>query len=337
MKEINKEKLLNRLKELSLYAQTMGEKLTREFYREYKTNGDYSEKDIITVYPSWSNALEDALSRVTHDSDQVVMTHTNHPENKIIGKDVKEFYKVLVIPDVHIPFQDNKSVNTMIKFAEIYKPDHVIQLGDLVDFYKLSQYMKSPGRGSTVQQELNKAHNLLSLIKSRSNAKYMTLLTGNHEDRLHKYLCNKAPALTELDALKLENLLKLQAIDCQLIPSTSFYRINNVYFTHGEFCNVFSSLKHMNKYNETIIHGHTHVVKSTMARYLNKTIEAWEIGCLASMDTSEEYVKMPNWQHAFATVEFLGSDYWIRPHHIRNNRVSINGQVVEGDSSDPTK
>lgn len=341
MKEISKEKLVERLKELSVYANSISEKLTRDFYRKYKTPTDYTESEILGLFATWSEALTYALERITPKMDEQVMLYSSDacPQDttNVVGIDPNRHYKVLVIPDIHVPFQHNKSVNTMLKFAELYKPDHVIQLGDLVDFYKLSRYMKSPGRGSAVQQEVDKAHNLLNRIKEVSGAKKATMLTGNHEDRLHKYLCNQAPALTELKALKLENLLRLKEIGWELIPGSMFYRINGVHFTHGEYCTVFSALKHMTKYNETIIHGHTHVSKHTMARYLNKTIEAWEFGCLASMETSEEYVKMANWQHCFGTVELSGNDYWINSHHIRNGKVSFNGTLLEGSLEDPTR
>lgn len=337
---MDKTTIVNSIKSYIVYASKTNTSLSRELYRKLKSNTDPSEKDIIEAFGGWKECINYCLSVGSEDMDNETVDFTyDHLDNTyptVIKKSTpkNKLYRVLVIPDIHVPFHSVKAVDCMLKFATAYRPDEVIQLGDLLDFYKISRYMKSPGRGQAVQVELDKASILLKNISKVSQAKTCSLLIGNHEERLKKYLCNNAPSLTELRALELENLLGLTGTNWSVIKSSLFYQIGSVYFTHGEFVTTHSALKHISKYDETIVHGHTHKIKCTMHKGLNRTIEGWEIGCLAGLHTSEEYQKMADWQHGFATVEILNDDYWITPYHIRNNKVSYNGSVIEGENID---
>lgn len=334
-----KEKITESIQRIYQLALNRNTKLTRDFYRENKDPDlDVSEHMIINEYGSWSEALKTAFNIVEDEEDNTYDYNPDHldPDYELVKKTTRKgMYKVLVIPDVHIPFHSKKALDCVIRIAEAYGPDEVIQLGDLCDFYKISKYTKDPRRGESVQKELDKAYKLLRLIKKRSGATRATFLEGNHEFRLHKYICTQAPGFSDMRALNLESLLQLKDAGWDYIPQHQFYQINNVHFTHGEFVSTHSSQKHVASYDETIVHGHTHRIACNMVKFLNRTLEGWELGCLASLKVAQEYQKSANWQHGCGTVDIYNDQYWIRPHHIRDGCVSWNGRVIEGSNEDP--
>jgi hypothetical protein len=67
-----------------------------------------------------------------------------------------------------------------------------------------------------------------------------------------------------------------------------------------------------------------------MQKYLDRTIEEWSMGCLSTLEVSQDYIKAANWQHGFGTVEIQGDDYWIQSYHIRDGKVCFRGKILEG-------
>jgi len=309
-------------------------KFTRSVYRlvASELNLPYKSARIEELFDGWQNAISE-IQEVNDQDAETVVTEEVMAEDEdtfplLTKKNVTGTYKILVLPDIHIPYQCHKAVEAAIALGEKFKPDEVIQLGDLLDCYSLSHYPKTTLRSSNFAKEVEEAIALLKSIKERTGAKYATLLEGNHEARLRKYLLNSASSLKNLSALKINNLLNLASIGWDFIPEHKFYAVNDVFFTHGEFVNAHSAKKHMDEYRETIIHGHTHRITSRYHRGLNSTIEGWEMGCLASLEVGAEYVKRANWQHGVGTVVINGSDYWINCHHIRNGKVEYNGSIL---------
>jgi len=136
---------------------------------------------------------------------------------------LEQMVKNLVISDVHAPFQDDSAVAIVMAYAKDYKPDNVIINGDLVDFYSLSMWDKSPERKENVEKEVYETtkilHNLRSSIGKDAN---ITLLEGNHENRLQRFLWANQ-ALYGLDALKLDKLLDLDKYGVDLVLSDRDY------------------------------------------------------------------------------------------------------------------
>ena len=328
----SKPDVLDCIRKVYSYCESRQRKFTRDTYRvvSQKLKLPYtSDAAAKRVYGSWDSAVHEALSAFKEDPLEVA-SHFDSSYLQTIKKVLpsEDLYKVLVIPDIHTPFHNKKALDLSWRFAEAYEPDEIIQLGDVCDFYKISKYIKDPSRGVNIQAELDMARDLLREFKNRSGAKACTLLIGNHESRIRKYLHSIAPAMASLRSLTIEKLLDTESIGWRVIPEHNFYAINNVHFTHGEYVTKYSSDKHLGTYGETIIHGHTHRISCHMTKFLNRTIEGWEMGCLASLKVGQEYVKMANWQLRLGTVEISGQDYWITPHHIRDNRVTYNGRIL---------
>lgn len=94
--------------------------------------------------------------------------------------------KILVFGDPHIPFQDDRAVDCMIKYAKReYKPSIIVINGDMLDFYSISTFDKNPSRKETIQDELDTANAFLSDLRSYFPKAKIYYLEGNHES-VHK-------------------------------------------------------------------------------------------------------------------------------------------------------
>lgn len=329
-----RENVLDCLRKVITYCEENKVAFSRDTYRTVakELDLDYtSDSAARSIFGSWDTAIKAAVSTLPDgeikDEPNEAESGFSYLKRKWVGT---KQYKILVLPDIHVPFQCTKAINTAIKVGASFEPDEVIQLGDLLDCFKVSRFVKDPDRGKKLQEEIEEGHTLLDTIKKAVGAKKATLLTGNHEERIRKYLESSAPALAHMSALKVDKLLSLKDIGWDFIPEHYFYAVNNVFFTHGEFISSHTAEKHMGIYDETIIHGHTHKISCSMRKYMNRTIEGWEMGCLSSLSVSQDYMKMANWQHCVGTIVTQGNDYWIQAHHIRDGRVNFNGKIIEG-------
>src|SRR5574343_1995749 len=96
-----------------------------------------------------------------------------------------QYRNVLVISDLHIPFENKDALSFCLDVYHKYKCDDVVSIGDLFDVYSLSRYTKSPS-GFNVTDEFKTAKE-----KIKQWVKYfpkITCLVGNHEARINKKL-----------------------------------------------------------------------------------------------------------------------------------------------------
>lgn len=52
--------------------------------------------------------------------------------------------KIMVVSDIHFPYEDKSAVAAFIEEVRLRKPDVIVLNGDLLDFYKLSKFSKDP-------------------------------------------------------------------------------------------------------------------------------------------------------------------------------------------------
>src|SRR5690606_9319118 len=127
----------------------------------------------------------------------------------------------------HAPYHDQAAWDVMLKAAYALKPTMVVVLGDFCDFYAVSSHSRDPSRGKRLKPEVEQAKGLLSDLDDL-NAKRKVFVEGNHEDRLRRYLWDKAPALFGM--VDTASLLELD--DWEFVPYGSGIDIGKIYVTH---------------------------------------------------------------------------------------------------------
>ena len=111
-------------------------------------------------------------------------------EKIITGKGIKEYKtkekkgkKVMIINDVHVPYQHEELLNEIKKHKDI---DCLVIGGDLIDCESCSsfQMLERP----SLEEELVSAHEFIQEINKIINAEIICI-KGNHEERLEREIC----------------------------------------------------------------------------------------------------------------------------------------------------
>ncbi len=115
----------------------------------------------------------------------------------------------LIIPDSHIPYHDEKAYRLMIKVAKFYRKQlkEIVSLGDYGDFYSVMFHAKHPKIDQMLQTEVESINAHLDELDELFPRAKKVFIEGNHEYRLERYICDKAPSLFGITDIKL--LLKL--------------------------------------------------------------------------------------------------------------------------------
>jgi metallophosphoesterase superfamily enzyme len=251
-----------------------------------------------------------------------------------------QIIKNLVISDIHIPYQDDRAITSMFKYAKMYNPNNIIINGDLLDFYGLSKFDKSPDRKITVAEEVVQARKWLGLLRRRFQNADIYLLQGNHENRLQKYMWRN-PELHGLSELKLENLLEFKKHKIKEVQvdgdywstDTGHLKIGDAVIMHGDSrlngatlskYSGYSSSNTMRSTGSSTIVGHNHRMAIVKHRTPYQEMTGIETGCLCIVPGNS------NWQQGFVTFEtFKDKNYNYRLHHIQDGKLIENGKIYQ--------
>ena len=160
---------------------------------------------------------------------------------------------VFVIPDVHCPYEDSKALDLVLEIHKDLKPSLTVIIGDFCDFYSISNYRKNPHRNLNLRWEVDQVNKQLDRIETEN----VVFLEGNHEDRLRRFLQDKAPELFGLT--EIGKLFRLEERGWKHVEYGDYFTRGKVTYVHD--------LGHSGKYalHQTIqtaggnvVFGHTH-------------------------------------------------------------------------------
>ena len=265
---------------------------------------------------------------------KVVETNFDHA-SKAIDADIPSklrtratSLKVAAIGDVHYPYEDANAVKIAQAYLADYKPDVLVFIGDIADFYSVSRYDKSPSKKLDIQYELDytleKLNEWVELLPDCD----FKFITGNHEQRLARMINSNAAALANMRSLKFGEALDLESIGIELIPENKDLFIGNLMFIHGSSVRKApgASVKsHFDQYGCSIIMGHVHRLSVSWTRNKFGQHAMIENGTLCDFDC--EFVRFPNWCHGFSTMEFDGDDFNVKQHQITDYKLLADGKV----------
>ena len=210
---------------------------------------------------------------------------------------------VIIGSDIHIPFQDNKAVEAFKAYCKEIQPSAIVLNGDVLDFYKLSRFVKGEGRNP--YEEISECQELLKSLKEACPNSEIYYVIGNHETRLETYVLNNAPHLASLveDVFTIIKTKDIGVIGCSEVLIN-----DNFICTHGKLLGSkagMSAMKEIEKHYMSGASGHTHRLAKFLTRKARRKFVWLETGCLC--DLNPEYVQDPDWQQGFAVIQFENS------------------------------
>lgn len=238
--------------------------------------------------------------------------------------------KILIVPDLQIPYHDEVAVRNVIRFSKTFKADQTVTLGDEMDMQELGRW--SEGKADWFAQTLDENRNLTVDILWELGVTDM--IRSNHTDRLYNQISSKIPALGSLPELRFERFLKMDELgikfwrdDMPIAPGWVA--------VHGDHTPIkpqggLSALEGARRRGKNVISGHTHragrssFTEATGGR-VGRILHGVEAGHL--MDTRKaSYTKgVMNWQQAFAIMYVHNKNVQVDLIHIEKDGTFIVG------------
>jgi hypothetical protein len=244
----------------------------------------------------------------------------------------------VVIPDAHGKEYDRKSAAAICAFIKDFKPEYVIQIGDLIDNAPLMAKVKTkyPSFDGQDIKELDEdyfyANELLNQIDTVTpkNSKKI-FLPGNHEYR-SDVLLRTCPEFKKIIGYK-ERLFTGRTWDTSRKYLEPF-ELGKLKIFHGEFWGVNHVKKHMIHYRRNLMYGHTHQVCQDALASPMQEIPTWgaSIGCICNTNPEWQRSKTNGWEHGFAYgwVDKKTGDFYPNITRIIHNRFYAEGKIYVG-------
>ena len=238
---------------------------------------------------------------------------------------------VFVLSDMHIPFQDDETIRTVFDCIVDNQPTHIVLLGDILDCYMLSRFLKNPDKCRYLQHEIDIFYKMMRELKKYLPHTNIHYVLGNHENRI-KTLAKNDAGIYGLDALSPYTLLKLDKLDINLYETKT--EINGFIYYHGDVVRKDSANSAKAEFYDhncrSGISGHTHRAGSYYKTYA-KEVGFWlENGCLCKMDP--EYINDPdkaNWQHCINVIDSFDGINQGTQIVIHNHTFMYNGKIYK--------
>jgi Calcineurin-like phosphoesterase len=125
----------------------------------------------------------------------------------VIPVDLPDGTMVTIIPDLHVPAQDERAWALLIMYLEKLK-EHcrktkteliVIAIGDVIDVYALGAWIADPQVKKDLNKEVEVAGRRLREIIEASGCIHLYVILGNHEDRAKRAIMNNYPELAHIE------------------------------------------------------------------------------------------------------------------------------------------
>jgi predicted phosphodiesterase len=213
---------------------------------------------------------------------------------------------ILILSDIHFPYQDNKALELAINYGIENKVNAIYLNGDILDFYQCSRFTKDR-RLRDMAGELEMGREFLKILQQTFKCPIYYKI-GNHEKRYEDYLMIKAPELLGIDDFKLEQLLKMREFGVTLIKDKQMSLAGKLPILHGHewfggFAPPVNPARGLYlKSKESCIIGHHHRTSEHTEKNLGGQVTTtWSTGCLCGLEP--EYAPYNNYNHGFAHVK----------------------------------
>ena len=236
------------------------------------------------------------------------------------------YERILFVPDTHAPYADEAAWALMLAAARKWRPHRVVVLGDLADFYAVSDHSHDPARKLNLKWEVGEVNKKLEDLDSLG-ATFKHFIEGNHEDRLRRHLAQHSPAM--FDMFDIPGLFRLAERGWTHTPYGQAFKIGHLYATHDEgSCGVTAHIKARGTFTGNVAIGHTHHMG---VDYLGNARGETHVGVafgwlgdVASIDYKSR-VKAKQWSHGFGIGHRFGDDVHLQACPIVNGRVVVDG------------
>lgn len=248
-------------------------------------------------------------------------------------------YTWVAISDMQVPDHDQKTIESLYRFIESFKPDGLLCVGDEADQPEPSRWQRGYAGeyAGTLQKGLDKTHEILRGFRDAAGEDApFHLMRSNHQSRISTYVARYAPALSSLKSLEYQTLLGFDELGITF-HHEPFEFAPNWLLAHGDEGSLVqtsggTALGLAKKWGKSVLCGHTHkagLLHQHLAVNAKVTSHLFgmEIGHLMDMRKAD-YLKAgsANWQQAFAVITVDGKNVYPELVPIFNRQVVYHGE-----------
>jgi hypothetical protein len=259
----------------------------REFFDH--NLGD-TQHNVNLAFGLWSEAIKAAgfgvkekskpsKIKLIDNSAVVKQTIERTSERRVIS--LNHYKKIICIPDAHFPYVDEAALSMIYALIEKEKPDIVIQMGDLIDFYAQSRFPKSLNIYTPkAEWELARhmAAGMWAKIRELAPQAELFQLMGNHCIRPIKRAEESTPEMTHIIEQAIKDTYTFEGVTTIHSPSEELF-IQDIAFIHGHYTGIG---KHRDYMKMNVVHGHTHKGGVSYKPCWNEKMQMkviWELDC----------------------------------------------------------
>lgn len=236
--------------------------------------------------------------------------------------------RVGVISDVHIPYHDERALESAVNYHRKQSLDTLVINGDFCDFYRISRWQKDPRKRHFSEERKSIIAGLDWLRESFPKARII-FKDGNHEERFAHFIWEKAPELYDLPGCQMPTLLEFERNRIEYVTDQRPVMVGKLPLLHGHEMGRSGISSPVNpsrgvflRTMHTVLVGHGHRTSTHVETDMfGREVAVWSTGCLAA--DNPEYQRIGKTNKGFAFVEVASDGTF----NVNNLRVEKSGTV----------
>jgi predicted phosphodiesterase len=231
-----------------------------------------------------------------------------------------------VISDIHLPFHDLRTINSWVDDCKRMNVAGILLNGDVLDCFMVSDHFKESNK-PRMKEEIEKGRQLLGYLRATFPRARIVYKTGNHDERLARYLATRAPEVFDLDDIQLEALLRAKDHGVEWVSEKRVIMLGKLPVVHGHEYQggggVMPARWLFLRTGETAMTGHFHQPTFYSFRTITgHEVGMWSLGCACHL--APQYRPLNQWRHGWAMTEvFSGGAF-----HVHQRQLLKSGQVA---------
>lgn len=231
-----------------------------------------------------------------------------------------------VLSDIHIPCHDKRTIEKFVEECQQRSVKGILLNGDVLDMCQISDHIKDP-TAPGMKEEIEKGRAFLAWLRSKFPQARIIYKEGNHDDRLKRFLAQRAPEIYDLDDIFLPNLLRVNDVGAEWVGDKRVIHLGKLPVIHGhEYSGgggVMPARWFYLRTGGSVLGGHFHQSSFYPFRTIkDEEVGCWSTGCACYL--SPAYRPLNQWNHGWAMVElYQGGGYYVQ-----NRRLLKSGQLA---------
>jgi hypothetical protein len=224
----------------------------------------------------------------------------------------KGFKRFLAAGCVHSTYACKHAQDALMLFRERWKPEVVIDLGDVHDFTAFRSGAKG-GKDESVRVDLDFNAGVRWLKRYRPTHR----VNGNHDDRVHNMLEHPNAIIAHCAGKVIEDIRQIDEANKTLVrpydQDDGWFTFGDTKFGHGWMFNEMAVRDHAETYGKCVI-AHLHTPGEMQGRRSDRPT-AWCVGTMADpkrMTYAKNWRGVNRWKHGFVWGEFNSRETIVR-------------------------